>query len=611
MELSEGSEAKVMAEVEPALNQAETAEQSTVVCDEVSETTTVAPAVTKAEVIERLEELSQLDPAEVSTEEIARCKQQFYGLHNEELRAFKAEFVEAGNDPETFVPPVDEDEERMKQLLATIKERKARLREEQEAQRQANLERKQEIIRQIAELCTDTDNINRHHPRAKELQIEFRSIGDVPPQSETSIWKEYQDVVERFYDHSKINKELYDYDLKKNLGEKQLLVDEAKKLTEETDVITAFRRLQDLHMKWREIGPVPKEQREEIWNEFKDSSAIINKRYQAYFEARKAAEQENEEAKTALCEKIEALDFAGLSTFTAWDEMTKVILEAQEEWKKLGYASKKVNNALFARFRETCDKFFTAKAEFFRATKEARAAKIAAKVALIEEAEALKDSTDWKATTDKMIDLQRRWKESGALSHRQSDQLWKRFQTACDYFFEQKKKISGDTRNAEVANLRAKKEIIARLKALDTEDQALSAEEITAHVKAAQNEWKEIGHVPFRDKEKIYEQFRAAVDALYDHFNLRGQRNRISRFESNVESLSSDQSKLMREREKLMRTYEARKSELQTYENNLGFLSSKSKSGNSMVREIERRVERLKADLAELSEKVKVIDAKL
>lgn len=610
MELPEGT-VSITVETETTLNQTEAPAEPSATCDEVTTNPESTVPATKADVISRLEALSELDAEAISSDEIARCKQQFYGLHNEELRRLRSEHEAAGNDPESFTAPSDPEEEKLKQLLTVIKERKARLREEQEAQRQANYERKLQIIRAIADLSTDTDNINRHHQQVKDLQNEFRSTGDVPPQYETAVWKEYQESVERFYDHSKINKELYDYDLKKNLGEKQLLIDEARKLTEEPDVITAFRRLQELHNKWRETGPVPREQRETVWNEFKDLSAVINKRYQAYFEERKAAEQANEVAKTALCETVEAIDIAAITTMAAWDEKTKTVLEAQEQWKKLGFASRKVNNALFSRFRSACDRFFGAKSEFFREFKAARAAKIGAKQALIDEAEALKDSTDWKTTADRLVVLQQQWKETGGIGGHQGDTMWKRFQAACDYFFEQRKKAHGDTRAAENGNLRAKKEIIARLKALEAEDEGMTIEEITEKVRAAQAEWREIGHVPFRDKNRINDQFRAVIDGLYDRYKLRGQRIRMSRFESNVETLSADQTKLMREREKLTRAYEARKQELQTYENNLGFLSSKSKTGDSMLREIERRVESLRADLAELSAKIKMLDGKL
>ena len=625
MELPEGSEKVIQATDEPTLNQEQPANApepatepvtgesaSAASCDEATTNPTPEEEVTKATILARLETLSTADPSEVSAEEIARCKQQFYGLHNEELRKQRAAFIEAGNAPEAFVPADDPDEERMKELLGVIKESKARLREQQDAQRQANYERKLEIIKEIASLSEDTDNINRHHQRARELQAEFRSIGEVPPQFETSVWKDYQEAVETFYDQVKINKELYDYDLKKNLGEKQLLVAEAISLKEEPDVITAFRRLQDLHNKWREIGPVPKEQREDLWSEFKDASAAINRRYQTYFEERKAREQENETAKTALCERIEALDFTAVKSFSEWDAMTKQIIDAQNEWKTLGFASRKANNALFNRFRATCDKFFAAKAEYYRTTKEEFSANLAAKTALCEEAEALKDSTDWRAATDKFVELQRRWKETGAVGRRQSDSIWKRFQTACDYFFDQKKKNAGAARRTEQANLKAKKELVGRMQALLANEENLSNEQIVEAVRTAQDEWKAIGHVPFRDKEKVYEQFRAAIDALYEKFDLRGHRQRMNKFEANIENLqSTDQQKLSRERERLMRALEGRRAELQTYQNNLGFLSSKSKDGNSMVREIERRVDRIKEDVADLTEKIKLIDSRL
>lgn len=613
MELPEGSEQMLNTEHEPTLNQEQPATPAETSCDEVEENNQPQEeqVVTKQAILDRLEVMATADPTQVTAEDIARCKQQFYGRHNEELRQLRAAFVEAGNDPEAFVPPVDDDEEKMKQLLSVIKDNKAKLREEQEAARQANYERKLSIIKEIASLSDDTDNINRHHQRAKELQSEFKTVGEVPPQFETAVWKDYQEAVEHFYDQAKINKELYDYDLKKNLGEKQLLVEEANRLKDEPDVITAFRRLQELHAKWREIGPVPKEQREDIWNEFKDASAVINKRYQTFFEERKAREQEAETAKTALCEKIEALQYEGLKSYAEWDALTKTIIETQEEWKKLGFASRKVNTALFTRFRETCDKFFQAKGEFYKASKEEFAANLGLKTALCEEAEALKDSTDWNSTANKLVELQRRWKEIGPVGRRQSDAVWKRFQTACDYFFEQKKKVTGDVRKAEQANLKAKKELVARMQAMDVEESGLTGEQVFDAIRAAQAEWKEIGHVPYRDKEKVYEQFRKAVDALFARYDLRGQKSRMNNFEANIDNISSDQGKLAHERERLMRQYETRRAELQTYENNLGFLSSKSKTGNSMVREIERRVDKLKADLAEVSEKIKLIDAKL
>ncbi|MDE5961063.1 MAG: DUF349 domain-containing protein, partial [Duncaniella sp.] len=387
------------------------------------------------------------------------------------------------------------------------------------------------------------------------------------------------------------------------------LVAEADKLRGEEDVITAFRRLQELHEQWRSIGPVPKEVREEIWGRFKDISAEINKRYQTFFEERKARERENELAKEALCERIESYEFDKLSTYAAWDEMTKQIIAAQEEWKKIGYASRKSNNALFARFRETCDKFFAAKAEFFRGMKDTLSRNLEKKIALCERAEALKDSTEWRKTADELATLQKEWKTIGAVAKKHSDQVWRRFLAACDYFFEQKKKNNSGTRRTERANLEQKNEIIDKLKALDLE--ALGREEAIKAVKDLQAEWQSVGHVPFSEKDNIYEAYRAVVNELYQKLDISQRGSRMASFENTINEIGNDENRLYRERERLMRIYEQRRSELQTYENNMGFLSAKSKNAGSMLKDMERRMQRLKDDIADLEKKIAVIDSKL
>ncbi|MBQ9073313.1 MAG: DUF349 domain-containing protein, partial [Muribaculaceae bacterium] len=416
------------------------------------------------------------------------------------------------------------------------------------------------------------------------------------------------DAVERYYDQLKINKDLRDYDFKKNLDVKNLLCEEAEKLANENDIIVAFKRLQDLHDKWRETGPVAKEIREDIWTRFKDASAVINKKYQAFFEERKAREQENENAKTAICERLEALDFNSLSTYAAWDEMTKTIIAAQEDWKKLGFASKKMNNALFARFRETCDKFFAMKAEYFKRMKDELSTNLEKKTALCERAEALKDSTDWKKTTDELVALQKEWKTIGSVSKKHSDAVWQRFLAACDYFFEQKKKSTSGTRKAEQANLKAKNEIIDALKAIDPES---TRDVAIKQVKDLMAQWQQIGHVPFRDKDKVYEAYRKAVNEVYDRFDIKEAKAHLANFENSINEMSGDENKLYRERERLMRIYEQKRNELRTYENNIGFFNSKSKSGDSMFREMERKMQRIKDDIAVLEKKIEVIDSKL
>ena len=442
--------------------------------------------------------------------------------------------------------------------------------------------------------------------RDREIQAEFKEIGEVPATEATELWKNYQGAVEQFYDQLKVNKDLRDYDFRKNLELKTLLCEEAEKLNEEEDIVLAFKRLQNLHDEWRQTGPVAKEVREEIWARFKDASTLVNKKYQGFFEERKARELENEKAKTEICERVEALDFSSLKTYAAWDEMTKQILAAQEDWKKLGFASRKTNNQLFSRFRSVCDKFFTLKAEHYREMKEELAANLARKTALCEKAEALKDSTDWKKTADELVRLQKEWKTIGTVPKKHSDSIWHRFQTACDAFFESRKANLNESRAAEQVNLKAKREIIAALKEIPLDS---NRAETMPKVKELQAKWQTIGHVPMREKDKLYDEYRAACDALYNR--LGRDRGGRSRFEDVINEMGADQQKLYRERERILRAFEIKRNELKTYENNLGFLSSKSKSGDSMVREMERRIQRIKDDLASIEEKIKLIDSKL
>lgn len=570
--------------------------------------TTHEPA-TKESILEEVKALADKDAADIASDEVAHLKQKFYAIRNEEQRLEREAFVAAGNAEEAYEPTADEVEEAFKTALATIKEKKAEQRAAIEAELQQNYERKKAIVDKLVEMSSDADNVNRVFPQVREMQNEFKEIGEVPAPVAAELWKNYQDAVERFYDQLKINKELRDYDFKKNLTEKEALVAEAEKLREEEDVIAAFRKLQTLHEQWRQIGPVPKEVREEIWGKFKDLSAEINKRYQAFFEERKAQERQNEEAKVAICERIEALDFAALNTYAAWDEMTKQIIAAQEDWKKIGYASRKSNNALFARFRETCDKFFAAKAEFFHHMKDVLAKNLEKKIALCERAEALKDSTEWRKTAEELAALQKEWKTIGAVAKKHSDQVWRRFLAACDYFFEQKKKNNSGTRRTERANLEQKHEIIDKLKAIDTT--ATDRAEAIKKVKDLQAEWQSVGHVPFSEKDAVYEAYRAICNELYEKLDMSQRGSRMASFENTINEIGNDQNRLYRERERLMRAYEQRRGELQTYENNLGFLSAKSKNGDSMLRDMQRRMQRIKDDIADLEKKIKVIDSKL
>lgn len=563
---------------------------------------------TKEEVMAALTELAAREAAEIGRDEIARMKQRFYALRKLELDAELAAHLSEGKPAEEFKPALDPAEEEFKALLNNIKEKKAELAAKEDAERQANLERKRILIAELRALSEDTDNVNRAFPRVKEIQAEFKTVGDVPPTDATEIWKEYKAVEEQFYDQLKVNKDLRDYDFRKNLELKTLLCEEAEKLASEEDIVLAFKRLQNLHDEWREIGPVAKEVREEIWARFKEASAVINKKYQAFFEERKAREAENERAKTEICERVEALDFSGITTYSGWDEMTATILQAQADWKKLGFASRKANNALFARFRAVCDRFFTLKAEHYRAMKDELAGNLEKKIALCEKAEALSTSTDWRKTADALVALQKEWKTVGAVAKKHSDNVWHRFQKACDTFFENRKKNYNEGRAGEQANLQAKQQVIDELKAITLDTPRAEA---MPKIKALQARWQEIGHVPFREKDKIYNEYRAVCDNLYNNLGGRsGDRGR-SRFEDVIKEIGSDQQQLYRERERILRQCDIKRNELKTYENNLGFLSSKSKSGDSMVREMERRIQRIKDDLAATEAKVKLIDDKL
>ncbi len=536
------------------------------------------------------------DASEITTDEIRRLRQLHSMLHKPAQAA-------EGEQPQA------EEKGEFELVIERLRTKKSEWIAAQEAAKAANLERKNAIIDEINALAEDTDNVNRTFPRYRELQDEFNAIGDVDPMQETSVWKRFQEAREHYSDNLKINKELRDYDFKKNLEDKEALLAEAQSLVADEDVIAAYRRLQDLHNKWRQVGPVAKELRDDIWNRFREASTEINKRYQAFFEARKAREAANEAAKTELCERIEAIDLGALKSFSDWDAATKSIVALQEEWRKLGFASKKANRSLFARFRQACDNFFDAKAEFYRTTREELNSNLARKQELADRAEALKESTDWRSATEQFVAMQKEWKSIGSVPKKYSDALWNRFTTACDYFFDRKKKAGSGTRAVEAANLRTKREIIGLLSALVSE--AADKDSALKELKALQQRWNETGHVPFREKDKLYEAYRSAVDAVRDHFALAEKRAGRERFVANVNSLEGDTDKLYHERERLVRVLENRRNDLRTYENNLGFLSAKSKSGNSLVHDMERRIERLKADIKDIEDKIKILDGKL
>ncbi len=577
------------------------------------ETSDVKPEVklTRQEIVDQIKSLVQRPVDEVK-DEIDSLKQSYYKLRKAEIEAARKQFEENKDvEDEVFTPEADELEEILKSLLNTFKEKKAAFAEEQERIKEVNLVRKKEILDEIKALTEDSDNINKRYNDFQQLQQSFKEITNIPASAVNDLWKSYQLYVERFYDLLKINKELRDYDFKKNLDQKIALCEAAEALSENEDIIGAFKSLQALHEEWKGIGPVAKELRDELWNRFKAASSVINKRHQQHFESLKEGEQKNEEAKTALCVEIESINTDDLKSFNAWDEKTKEIIALQEQWKTIGFASRKVNNQLFERFRKSCDEFFRKKAEYFKAVKDEMARNLEKKKALCEKAEALKESTEWKSTTDTLIAIQKEWKTIGPVAKKYSDAVWKRFISACDYFFEQKAKQTSSQRQVELENLNQKKEIIAKLNAID---ENMETAEATARVRELMAEWNKIGFVPFKEKDKIYKEYQSVLDKHFTRLNMQENRNRLMSYTSTVQQLASSdqaQNKLYREREKLVHNYERLKAELHTYENNMGFLNISSKSGNSMLKEMERKMQQLKDQMQLIIQKIELIDENL
>lgn len=560
---------------------------------------------TKEEVLLRLKEVAQ-DAENANKQELDGLKQTFYKIHNAEIEAAKKTFVENGGAEEEFIAQPSGVEEEFKSLMAAIKEKRSALAAEIEKQKEENLQVKLSIIEELKELVESPDDANKSYNEFKKLQQQWNEVKLVPQAKVNELWKNYQLYVEKFYDILKLNNEFREYDLKKNLEIKTHLCEAAEKLADEQDVVSAFHQLQKLHQEFRDTGPVAKELRDEIWNRFKAASTAVNRRHQQHFEALKETEQHNLDQKTVICEIVEAIEFDQLKTFAAWETKTQEVIALQNKWKTIGFAPQKMNVKIFERFRKACDEFFKKKGEFFKLLKEGMNANLEKKKALCEKAESLKDSTEWKETAEILTKLQKEWKTIGPVSKKYSDAVWKRFITACDYFFEQKGKATSSQRSVEQENLEKKKAIIARLTAID---ETTDADEASKEVRELMKEWNGIGHVPFKEKDRLYKQYHGLIDQLFDRFNISASNKKLSNFKSSIGNIQSGGSQsLYREREKLVRTYENMKNELQTYENNLGFLTTSSKKGNSLLTEINRKVEKLKSDLELVLQKIKVID---
>ena len=559
----------------------------------------------KSEIIERLKEIVGNDE-NPTKEELDHLKTSFYKLHIAEREAQQKAYLEAGGDPDKYVLVPDEAEDVFKAEMGVIKERRAKLFLQQEAEKQENLEKKLNIIERIKNMASSPEEANKNYNEFKELQQQWKDIKNVPADKANELWRNYQLYVEQYYDQLNLNREAREYDFKKNLGIKNHLCEAAEKLAEEPDVISAFHQLQELHQQFREVGPVAKELRDEVWTRFKAASTVINKRHQQHFDELRAKEEDNLVKKTALCEKVEDIVKDEHKGANEWEKLTKEIIDIQAEWKKIGFAPQKMNVKIFERFRAACDDFFSKKAAFFKEMKQRYNENIAKKQSLIEKAETLMESTDWKVTTDKMIALQKEWKTIGAVPKKVGDELWSKFLEACNKFFEARNAANAGTRNEERTNLDKKKAIISQLKELVEG----SVDDLQEKVKELVDEYAKIGHVPYKEKDKLYKQYHEVLDKLYDDLHVTTAKRRLDNFKSNLKNVvKRGEDALDNERGRLMRRYEGLKQEINTYENNLGFLNASSKKGNSLIDEMNRKVQRLKDDMELIKQKIKTIDS--
>ena len=580
--------------------------------DEVAageETVATTGKLSKEEILEKLTGLVGA-AADATRNEVEALKQAYYKIHRSEVDELKKAFLTAGGEEKDFVAPEDETESKIKELLNVYKEKRAAILAEEERVKAANYALKLQLIDQLKALTESQEDFNKLYNDFKDIQQRWKEVKAVPQEHVSELWKNYQIYSEKFYDIIKINNQFRDYDFKKNLEMKTALCETVEKLQTEPDVISAFHQLQKLHQQWREIGPVAKELREDLWSRFKAASTIINKRHQEHFEGLKAKEQENLEAKTAICEQIENIDFPALKSFKDWEEKNKEVIALQDKWKTIGFAPKKSNVKIFERFRAACDVYFNRKSEFYKNIKDEMEKNLELKKVLCEKAEALKDSTDWKSTTEKMIALQKEWKTIGSVARKHSDAVWKRFISACDYFFDQKNKNASSQKSVEQTNLAAKKALIEKINTIDEADH----DEALAALKGYMTEWNTIGHVPFKEKDKIYKEYHEAVDKQFDRLKVDQNDRKMQTFRNSLSDMSNGErgkGKLYGEREKLMRMYERMKNELQTYENNIGFLSISSKGGGGLLKEMERKIDKLKDEMALIIKKIDAIDENL
>jgi hypothetical protein len=564
--------------------------------------------ITKSEIIERLKQVVA-EPQKYARNEADILKQAYYKLRRAEIESKKNEFLEEGGEEKDSVIPEDETEPVLKSLLSEYKEKRVSMAAEEERLKESNYILKQHLVERLKALTESQDNFNKRYNEFREIQRKWKEIKLIPQENAKELWRSYQLYNERFYDIVKINNQFRDYDFKKNLELKTLLCETVERLDNETDVISAFHQLQKLHQQWREIGPVAKEFRDAIWERFKEASALINKKHQTYFEALKAAEEKNLEEKKAICEKIEEVNFETLKTIKDWERKTAEVIALQAKWRTIGFATRKQNVKIFERFRAACDNYFSQKGEFYKSVKQEMDKNLELKRALVEKAESMKNSTEWKETAKIFVELQNEWKKIGPVARRHSEIIWKQFISACDYFFEKKSGEMTSQKSGENDNLEAKKTLIEKIRAINDD---LSSEDALSLLREYISEWNNIGFVPFKEKDRLYKLFREAVDKQFDRLKVNERDRRIQQYRSNLTELSgTSKNKLYSERDKLMRVYEKMKNELQTYENNIGFFNISSKGGDGLVKEMDRKIIRLREEMEVIVKKIEAIDENL
>ena len=591
--------------INAATNEEVAATATSTSTEDAEATAPTAKQATRSEITERLKAIADSDDALNCKAEVEMLKIQFYKLRSMEIEALRKEFIDNGGNAEGFTAPADQFEAEFKETMNIIKEKRNAWLQQQAAEQQANYEAKLAILSELKEMVEKAEQGSPAVNDFKALQTRWKEVKNVPQDKVNDLWKQYQQLTEQFYDMLKLNIEFREYDFKKNLEIKTKICEAAEALIEEKDIISASRQLQQLHIEFRDAGPVSPELREQIWTRFKSASTAINKRHQAHFEEKKDKERVNLEKKTAICEAIEQIDFASLTTYQVWNDKTQEVLDLQAKWKEIGFAPQKMNLKIFERFRAACDEFFKQKSDFFKNVKVSLAENLEKKRQLCEMAEQLKESEEWKETADKLAALQKEWKSIGAIPQKYSDSLWKRFVGACDYFFEKRNKATSSQRSVEMGNLKLKREIIARLKAIDP---TAAPEEQEATLAAATKEWNKIGHVPFKDKDKLHKEYKETIDAIYERLHISANERKLSEFRSNI---SKGGENLSRERERLIRQHEAMKTEIKTYENNLGFLSASNKKGASLVDVMHQKVEKLKADAEIILKKIRMIEEEM